>query len=789
VPATLPFRRRSYWLSVGAIAYVCFGALPSAPRPFVPLLAMVLLPLWLAAVWRRSEHVDTGERRVDPAALRAFRAAHFGATLWVAARLGTPGRAAYDAVANLGTGIASVGALVALARLPSRGGMLAPPSSTRSLDAAAFAGLLWGIAVALPGTRALVASTEVLLDPLAIDYATTTASIGSLLVLVAASFRLRVERRLEIGVVDRVAGALALSSTALCVSIPAAAADIGSPDRVLPLGVLAAALATTWTATTREPTTVSITLRGVLAVMILGVPVALFAAILVRAFPAHAALISLAGSVLAVAVGVIARDVARPLGPEQSRWLEAIEEAARGAMQPDPDAAIRAALEALRVTAREGGAKPELWRASPEEVLTVDVAGYLHVAKAKCPERLYALAEGEPERTLTADVLRALEVRRPEVRPLLAWFESRGAFSATVVLDEDGPLGFLLLPRGRRTKPLTLEEARAARLLTDRISALLAVSSALARSRERELRAASRATYLDGERERLERIIALGAGRHQSFSELVARPVRRAAYSPAARFAIDHVERLGKVGGPIALVAPPGVDAAAWAAIAHLSGPNPGGPLVIVDGAAGAEHDEAKWQDPERSPLSLADGGTLVVLDVAALPATVQEHIARSLGRRAVDGVPSNVPPANLVVSLRWPSDELVSRGRLSRSLAARLGTNQAELPPLSSRAEDLRALVLDRLAAAGVRGRGTPLGIDPAALAALLEHAWPGNDAELRDVLVRAAEVAQGPTVTVADLRAIGFRSAPEAPPAPPPPSESRRRRSSRPARAARGR
>src|SRR6185295_5121654 len=126
------------------------------------LIGLALLPLWLAEVWRRTRRVSTGERQIEPAALSALRACHFGAALWVAARLGAPGRSAYDALANLGTAFAAVAALVALARLPSEGGLLAPAEGTRSLDAAAFAGFLWGIAIALPATRALFGTESVL---------------------------------------------------------------------------------------------------------------------------------------------------------------------------------------------------------------------------------------------------------------------------------------------------------------------------------------------------------------------------------------------------------------------------------------------------------------------------------------------------------------------------------------------------------------------------------------------------------------------------------------------------
>src|SRR5262249_49076921 len=148
----------------------------------------------------------------------------------------------------------------------------------------------------------------------------------------------------------------------LGVAIPTALSDLAPPDRVLPVATVAASLAVAWTATTREPTTVSATLRGVLAVMILGVPAALFAAVVGGAYPDRAAVIALGASGVAGFVGLVARDVARPLGPEQSRWLDAIEEATRSALQPDPDAAIRAALTALQAASGDPNARPELYR-------------------------------------------------------------------------------------------------------------------------------------------------------------------------------------------------------------------------------------------------------------------------------------------------------------------------------------------------------------------------------------------------------------------------------------------
>jgi len=780
------FPLKSLLLPAGAVAYVCFGAV-STRGGALPWVALVGLTLLLALVWRRTESPRAGEDHTELVARRVVRAVAWGAALWVAARTGSAGRAGLDAVANIGVGTATVAALVGMARIASLGGLLTPPSATRSLDAAVAAAFLGSIAVAAPLARAVLPEQMVRLDPLAIDYATTSAAAGSLLVLVAASLRLRVLRRLELGAADRATGALALSLTGLFVAVPAALLDVAAPDRVLPVAVLLAALGTTWAAATREPTSVSRTLRGVLALAMLGAPTLLITGFVAKNAPAHAGAIVLVACVLAIFIGVIARRVSASLAPEQSRWLDAIDAASQGALQPEPDAAVRAALMALSKATAVPGARPELWRGDPEEVLSVDLAGYLHIEKTRAPERLYELALGEPERTLRAEVLAALEVRRPEVRPLLAWFKSRKAFSATLVLDEDGPLGILLLPQGARQTPMSLEEARAIRALTDRISALIAVSSALARSRERELSAVARADRADAEVARLGHIIGLETGRNSALAERAARHAKAALYSPAARQAMDQLEGIARRAAPLALVVPSGVDAVSWAAVAHLESPRRGGPFIVVEGTSGLEHELAAWEDPTRSPLALADGGTLCLLDAAALPVEVQELVGRALARQAERPVNASVLPASVVACVRAPLAELVAGGRVAKGLGRWLEANQVALPPLVERAEDMRALALALLARAGLERDGRPMGLDSSALRVLSEHEWPGNERELGDVLARAARAATGSVLTAADLARVGFSAVPvlTASATPLPVVTRRRMRARRPPRA----
>jgi transcriptional regulator of acetoin/glycerol metabolism len=324
-----------------------------------------------------------------------------------------------------------------------------------------------------------------------------------------------------------------------------------------------------------------------------------------------------------------------------------------------------------------------------------------------------------------------------------------------------------------------------ARLLADRISALLTVTSALSRARERERAAAIRLDALEGDRERLTSALTGGGARHRVNAERLAARVRGAAYAPASRLTLDALERSGQTGAGLALVTPPGVDAVGWAAHAHLASVRGFGPFVVVDATQPGERTPERWNDPDHSPSRLVDGGTLVVLDVDAMPLEVQELVLATLNARTRTE-DSALPPAGLIVTTHASPATLTTLGTIAPALR-RLLEREIALPALAERGEDLRALVLDGLARVSLRVGREPLGVDASALRLLVDHTWPGNELELEGVLLRAARVARGALVTPDDLGMAGFDSRPPPRPEPTPAAPVTRRRA--PRRFARGR
>ncbi|XYI01756.1 hypothetical protein ACMHYB_19160 [Sorangium sp. So ce1128] len=787
-------RRRSFWIAAAAVAYTAFAALRASGGHGPAWLALLGLPALLALGFRWVERPPRGEDRIEPAARIAAAVCLTGAAMLAAARSGPTGLALI-ALGNLGAAMAAMAALVGLARVAGLGGLLEAPPSTRRLDAAAFASLFWTVAVALPAVSAVAPARAADLDPLLVHYATSAASLGSLTVTLVALARVRIARRLELGVADRVEAALLLSATALAVGVAAAFVGVASPEALLPVTSAIAAVCVAFCTVAADAAQVSRALRLTLAIATLATPPALLAVYAVHEAPrGDFGLRGAPQSSIGVAVfsacaicalaGLLAPALARRFAPEGARWLGAFDAATRAAMNPEPEAALETALSALREASDAGAAghaPPALYLLSPPERVTVDRAGYAHTEPAQVPARLIELAQVEPERVLRVEAAEAVEVRRPEVRPLLAWLAERDIGVVALVNDAEGPIGALAIPRGRRASPMTLEEVSGLRALADRLGAVIAVSAMLSGSRGREVAARREVEERAREVSRLERALAQSAGRFRAIAGLLARPARAAAYSPAARAAIEQLERLAAAGAPVTLLTAPGIDAVAWGAVVHLSSARSAGPLAIVDGAAPAPEafaqafaqarggasgregeapaagsDEtpralALWRDPDSSPIEAARGGTLLVLDAQALSAEVQSYLGAAL--------PDDV---GLVVAVPQTVDALVATGQMSERLADRLGDRAVALPSLSSRAEDLRALALDHLARIGVRLRGRPFGLDLRALQAVLDHPWPGNDAEMGAVLLRAALVTEGDVIGEKELSAIGFTPQP---------------------------
>lgn len=153
-----------------------------------------------------------------------------------------------------------------------------------------------------------------------------------------------------------------------------------------------------------------------------------------------------------------------------------------------------------------------------------------------------------------------------------------------------------------------------------------------------------------------------------------------------------------------------------------------------------------------------ADGGTLLLDEVASLPRETQERLDRVLATGEVRPVGCNGSHSVDVRIIATAAASLPDS--FHPGLAERLSTTTVTVPPLRERAQDIPALarhLLSRIAGQpGIR----PLSLGNDALAVLMRYGWPGNVRQLSNVLFRAALQCEGSALTADDFPHIAIQS-----------------------------
>ena len=236
---------------------------------------------------------------------------------------------------------------------------------------------------------------------------------------------------------------------------------------------------------------------------------------------------------------------------------------------------------------------------------------------------------------------------------------------------------------------------------------------------------------------------------------------------PAAAYDVEEVGRLCGTSGvmralyalvrrvaptplPVLVEGEEGTEKDLIARAIHDVAVAPGGhprPLQLVDCAGGAAHTHALLFGDGAGAggaLEAARGGTLVLLDVDALPLDVQATLEGALALGAGHGIRFVATAHDLAAA--------VNRVRFREDLYEMLASVRIRVPALRDRMEDVPALayrVLQDLPAEVEAART----IARDALSELKRREWPGNLRELRAAVERAAFMASGSSITAGDL------------------------------------
>ncbi|MCS0588564.1 sigma-54-dependent transcriptional regulator [Massilia norwichensis] len=242
-----------------------------------------------------------------------------------------------------------------------------------------------------------------------------------------------------------------------------------------------------------------------------------------------------------------------------------------------------------------------------------------------------------------------------------------------------------------------------------------------------------------------------------------------------------QIGRLARSQAPIAINGESGSGKELAAREIHARSARAGKPFVAVNcGAIPEQLMEAEFfgyrkgaftgaTDERDGFFQAANGGTLMLDEVADLPLAMQVKLLRAIQERRVRKIGATAEEAvdvRIISATHKDLGKLVETGQFRQDLFYRLNVIELTLPPLRERLDDLPLLadaILARLAGPG----GARLG--PGVLEALRGYAFPGNVRELENVLERALAFANDGVIEVGDLSLKGARLADTGAAAPP--------------------
>jgi two-component system nitrogen regulation response regulator GlnG len=151
----------------------------------------------------------------------------------------------------------------------------------------------------------------------------------------------------------------------------------------------------------------------------------------------------------------------------------------------------------------------------------------------------------------------------------------------------------------------------------------------------------------------------------------------------------------------------------------------------------------------DRSGLfELAAGGTLLLDEIADIPAPLQVKLLRTIEQREIFAVGAALPrtiDVRIVAATNRPLPELIAAKAFREDLYFRLGVFQIQLAPLRDRREDIPALAEHFLSQIRPLRDAAPWRIPEDSRAELCARPWVGNVRELRNAIEHAAIVARG--------------------------------------------
>lgn len=161
-------------------------------------------------------------------------------------------------------------------------------------------------------------------------------------------------------------------------------------------------------------------------------------------------------------------------------------------------------------------------------------------------------------------------------------------------------------------------------------------------------------------------------------------------------------------------------------------------------------------QQGKKGKVELAKGGTLFLDEIGEMPLDMQVKMLRLLQEKKffrVGGTQELEVDFRVVAATNRDLGELVKEGKFREDLYYRLNVVSLEIPPLRKRPEDIIELTHYFLYECSIRYNRPIHGISQTIMQALLQHDWPGNIRELKNVIERLVVFSEDGEIKLEDL------------------------------------
>ena len=268
---------------------------------------------------------------------------------------------------------------------------------------------------------------------------------------------------------------------------------------------------------------------------------------------------------------------------------------------------------------------------------------------------------------------------------------------------------------------------------------------------------------------------ALNLRRTDALSDDLGRSRDLIGSSPTTEKLRTKITKVARSQAPIHVHGESGAGKEVVARLIHESSPRQSGPFIAVNCGAippelveselfghlkgsftGAMHDK-------QGLFQAAEGGTLLLDEVADLPLATQVKLLRVLQEKAVRPVGSESEVSvdvRLISATHKRLNQEVTAGRFRDDLFYRINVIDIAVPALKDRREDIPALATHLLAKIADENGEAPKNLAANAMAHLTQADFPGNVRQLENVLARAAALADTDEIQIDDLEIMASAS-----------------------------